>query len=103
MRSLEDREGELRAALEDERTLDHIAELADISREGVGQEPAARLVTQAPPPAAQLRLKLRQQGLGEGEHVLATRAQRGDFDLEDGQPEPEVLAEAPGLHLHLEI
>src|SRR5690606_16766231 len=84
---------DLVAAGEDDRALDHVLELADVSRPAVLEDRALRLRRRDAPLPAVARVPLEEEG-DELQDVLASLAERGERDRNDVQAKIEVVAEA---------
>src|SRR5207237_2623841 len=73
--------------------LDHVLELADVSRELVAHERLDHALAEARA-RAHFPAEFFEKKLGEQRNVLSTILQRGELEARDVQPVVEVLAEA---------
>jgi hypothetical protein len=70
---------------QEDRALDGVAQLADVARPGVAEEPFTRIARDprgGPPHRAP---EILEEGLGQREDVVGAGAERRDEDLEDVQ------------------
>src|SRR5437773_11409194 len=81
------------AVAQENRALDRVPQLADVSGPRIGKQPFASIPRNSGRRTAHGLPQLFQERLGERKDVLGTIAKRRDVDLEDFQPVAEVLTE----------
>jgi hypothetical protein len=86
-----------------DRALDRVLQLAHVAGPAVGVEQLQRLGRQRRRRAPLAPRQLGQEVRHQDRHVLAPLAQRRQVHGDDVDAEVEVLAEAPGLHLFVEV
>jgi hypothetical protein len=90
--------GDQTALTEDRRTLQHVSELAHVSRPAVGEQPLPH-PTRNPGrgPAKRLR-DVFEEGLAQRKDVILALAERRQTNFEHVKPVVQILTEAAGLH-----
>src|SRR2546426_2151354 len=91
------------AVAEDGRPLQRVAQLANVSRPGAGEQGLMGVTRDARRRPAHGRPNLLQESLGQGKDVLAPLAERRQRDLEDAKPVVKVLAEIASGQRRLQI
>src|SRR5712691_9087382 len=91
------------AGSHDDEPLDHVPELAHVARPVVGEEIGESLHRDGLGPPAVLGREQRDEVLDEGGEVLFPLPEGRHLDGDDGEPVEEILAEAAGRDLLLEV
>src|SRR5258708_11943537 len=80
------------------RALESVAEFADIARPRIGWKHATRRITQLGIRAGMNGTKHGKKMIGERQDVGAAFAKRRNREIENVQPEIEILAKSAGFH-----
>src|SRR4051812_25054264 len=85
------------------RAFDHVTQLADVARPGIGEQHVAGPTVNPPDILSVFGAEAPQEVLREDEDIVAPLPQRGEVEEDHGQTEVQVASEAAMLDFALEV